>query len=65
VQGTNSVVNRAGAFALWPGTKNSLNRRLLVAVLTCLTVPVISFTLTRLSDDLAASIAGPDACDPR
>jgi hypothetical protein len=36
-----------------------------VAVLTCLTVPVISFTLTRLSDDLAASIAGPDACDPR
>jgi ABC-type dipeptide/oligopeptide/nickel transport system permease component len=38
-----------------------LLRRLLLAVLVCLTVLVISFTLTRLSGDLAASIAGPSA----
>ena len=38
-----------------------LVRRLLLAVLVCLTVLVISFTLTRLSGDLAASIAGPNA----
>jgi len=36
-------------------------RRLVLAVLVCLTVMVISFTLTRLSGDLAASIAGPNA----
>jgi ABC-type dipeptide/oligopeptide/nickel transport system permease component len=36
-------------------------RRLLLAALVCLTVLVISFTLTRLSGDLAASIAGPNA----
>jgi ABC-type dipeptide/oligopeptide/nickel transport system permease component len=36
-------------------------RRLLLAMLVCLTVLVISFTLTRLSGDLAASIAGPNA----
>jgi ABC-type dipeptide/oligopeptide/nickel transport system permease component len=38
-----------------------LIRRLLLAVLVCLTVMVVSFTLTRLSGDLAASIAGPNA----
>jgi ABC-type dipeptide/oligopeptide/nickel transport system permease component len=38
-----------------------LIRRLLLAALVCLTVLVISFTLTRLSGDLAASIAGPNA----
>lgn len=38
-----------------------LVRRLLLAALVCLTVLVISFTLTRLSGDLAASIAGPNA----
>ncbi|MDB5363045.1 MAG: transporter permease [Rhodospirillales bacterium] len=38
-----------------------LFRRLLLAILVCLTVLVISFTLTRLSGDLAASIAGPNA----
>src|ERR1700756_3294679 len=36
-------------------------RRLLLAILACVTVMVISFTLTRLSGDLAASIAGPNA----
>jgi ABC-type dipeptide/oligopeptide/nickel transport system permease component len=36
-------------------------RRLLLAALVCLTVLVISFVLTRLSGDLAASIAGPNA----
>ncbi|MEA2740049.1 MAG: peptide/nickel transport system permease protein [Acetobacteraceae bacterium] len=38
-----------------------LVRRVLLAVLVCMTVLVISFTLTRLSGDLAASIAGPNA----
>jgi ABC-type dipeptide/oligopeptide/nickel transport system permease component len=38
-----------------------LLRRMLLAALVCLTVLVISFTLTRLSGDLAASIAGPNA----
>jgi peptide/nickel transport system permease protein len=33
----------------------------LLAALVCLTVLVVSFTLTRLSGDLAASIAGPNA----
>jgi ABC-type dipeptide/oligopeptide/nickel transport system permease component len=41
--------------------RSFLARRLLVAALVCLTVLVISFTLTRLSGDLAASIAGPNA----
>jgi peptide/nickel transport system permease protein len=36
-------------------------RRLLLAALVCLTVLVVSFTLTRLSGDLAASIGGPNA----
>jgi peptide/nickel transport system permease protein len=36
-------------------------RRLWIAVLVCLTVMVVSFVLTRLSGDLAASIAGPNA----
>src|ERR1700692_767601 len=36
-------------------------RKLLLAALVCLTVLVVSFTLTRLSGDLAASIAGPNA----
>lgn len=36
-------------------------RRLSLAALVCLTVLVVSFTLTRLSGDLAASIAGPNA----
>src|ERR1700712_1108613 len=36
-------------------------RRLWLAALVCLTVLVVSFTLTRLSGDLAASIAGPNA----
>ncbi len=36
-------------------------RRLFLAALVCLTVLVVSFTLTRLSGDLAASIAGPNA----
>ena len=36
-------------------------RKLWLAGLVCLTVLVISFTLTRLSGDLAASIAGPNA----
>src|SRR6202045_5286647 len=38
-----------------------LIRRLLLAVLVCLSVLVVSFALTRLSGDLAASIAGPNA----
>src|SRR5258707_3534930 len=37
-----------------------LIRRLLLAALVCLTVLVVSFTLTRVSGDLAASIQGPD-----
>jgi ABC-type dipeptide/oligopeptide/nickel transport system permease component len=36
-------------------------RRLWLAALVCLTVLVVSFALTRLSGDLAASIAGPNA----
>ena len=36
-------------------------RRLWLAALVCLTVLVVSFILTRLSGDLAASIAGPNA----
>ena len=36
-------------------------RRLVLAALVCLTVLVVSFILTRLSGDLAASIAGPNA----
>ncbi|WP_407180722.1 ABC transporter permease [Bradyrhizobium sp. STM 3562] len=36
-------------------------RRLWLAALVCLTVLVVSFTLTHLSGDLAASIAGPNA----
>src|SRR5882762_3672740 len=36
-------------------------RRLWLAALVCLTVLIVSFTLTRLSGDLAASIAGPNA----
>ena len=36
-------------------------RRAVLALLVCLTVLVVSFTLTRLSGDLAASIAGPNA----
>src|ERR1700726_5363586 len=36
-------------------------RRLLLAALVCLTVLVVSFVLTRLSGDRAASIAGPNA----
>jgi ABC-type dipeptide/oligopeptide/nickel transport system permease component len=36
-------------------------RRLALAALVCLTVLVVSFTLTRLSGNLAASIAGPNA----
>lgn len=38
-----------------------LLRRALLAVLVCLTVLVVSFALTRLSGDLAISIAGPNA----
>ncbi|HTO63291.1 MAG TPA: ABC transporter permease [Bradyrhizobium sp.] len=38
-----------------------LLRRLWLALLVCLTVMVVSFVLTRLSGDLAASIAGPNA----
>jgi ABC-type dipeptide/oligopeptide/nickel transport system permease component len=41
--------------------RSFLVRRLLLAALVCLTVLVVSFTLTRLSGDLAASIAGPNA----
>jgi peptide/nickel transport system permease protein len=36
-------------------------RRLWLAVLVCLTVMVVSFVLTRISGDLATSIAGPNA----
>ena len=36
-------------------------RRLALAILVCLTVLVVSFTLTRLSGDIAVSIAGPNA----
>jgi ABC-type dipeptide/oligopeptide/nickel transport system permease component len=36
-------------------------RRLCLAGLTCLAVLLVSFSLTHLSGDLAASIAGPDA----
>src|SRR6202022_3066231 len=36
-------------------------RRLWLAALVCLTVLVLSFILARLSGDLAASIAGPNA----
>jgi peptide/nickel transport system permease protein len=36
-------------------------RRLVFAALVCLTVLIVSFMLTRLSGDLAASIAGPSA----
>ncbi len=38
-----------------------LLRRLAVAVLVCVTVLVFAFALTRLSGDLAISIAGPNA----
>jgi peptide/nickel transport system permease protein len=38
-----------------------LFRRLLLAASVCLTVMVVSFILTRVSGDLAASIAGPNA----
>lgn len=38
-----------------------LIRRAVLAVLVCLTVLVVSFTLTRLSGDLATSIAGANA----
>jgi ABC-type dipeptide/oligopeptide/nickel transport system permease component len=38
-----------------------LFRRLALAILVCLTVLVVSFTLTRLSGDLAIAIAGPNA----
>ena len=38
-----------------------LLRRAALALLVCLTVLVISFALTRLSGDLAISIAGPNA----
>jgi ABC-type dipeptide/oligopeptide/nickel transport system permease component len=38
-----------------------LLRRLALAILVCLTVLVVSFTLTRLSGDIAISIAGPNA----
>lgn len=36
-------------------------RRLILAILVCITVLVVSFALTRLSGDLAVSIAGPNA----
>ena len=38
-----------------------LLRRAMLALLVCLTVLVVSFALTRLSGDLAISIAGPNA----
>jgi peptide/nickel transport system permease protein len=38
-----------------------LARRIVVALLVALTVLSISFALTRLSGDLAISIAGPNA----
>jgi ABC-type dipeptide/oligopeptide/nickel transport system permease component len=40
-----------------------LARRALLAVLVCMTVLVVSFALTRLSGDLAVSIAGPNATE--
>jgi len=40
-----------------------LLRRAVLALLVCLTVLVISFALTRLSGDLAISIAGPNATE--
>jgi ABC-type dipeptide/oligopeptide/nickel transport system permease component len=40
-----------------------LLRRAVLALLVCLTVLVISFALTRLSGDLAVSIAGPSATE--
>ena len=40
-----------------------LFRRALLALLVCLTVLVISFALTRLSGDIAISIAGPNATE--
>ena len=40
-----------------------LLRRAVLALLVCLTVLVISFALTRLSGDLAVSIAGPNATE--
>ncbi len=42
---------------MWP----FILRRLALAILVCLTVLVVSFTLTRLSGDIAISIAGPQA----
>ena len=36
-------------------------RRTILAILVCLTVLVVSFALTRLSGDIAVSIAGPNA----
>ena len=41
--------------------RSFLIRRLCLAALMCLTVLVVAFILTRLSGDLAASIAGPNA----
>src|SRR5712675_337059 len=41
--------------------RSFLIRRLFLAALVCLTVLVVAFILTRLSGDLAASIAGPNA----
>ena len=38
-----------------------LIRRAVLALLVCLTVVVVAFSLTRLSGDLAVSIAGPNA----
>jgi peptide/nickel transport system permease protein len=38
-----------------------LVRRIILAALVCLTVLVVAFALTRLSGDLAVSIAGPNA----
>jgi ABC-type dipeptide/oligopeptide/nickel transport system permease component len=38
-------------------------RRLLVALLVAITVSLISFGLLRLSGDLAAAIAGPEATE--
>ncbi len=38
-----------------------LLRRLMLAVLVCVTVLIVSFALTRLSGDVAVSMAGPNA----
>jgi ABC-type dipeptide/oligopeptide/nickel transport system permease component len=46
---------------LFPAMILFVFRRLAFAALVCLTVLVISFMLTRLSGNLAASIAGPNA----